>query len=108
MNGDVKTIEKLLADNFVGTSSTGKTGSKSRVLAAVRRDKNTYTSATVRGMSVRNLSADRAVVTGTATETGTTPEGKRFKVSRRFTDTWRERNGTWECVSSRATTASRD
>lgn len=100
---DEKTVAQLVADDFVGTSSTGKVGSKSTLVSAVRRDKNEYKSATARGMSVRSLGPDAAVVTGIASEAGTTPDGKRFKVSRRFTDTWRERNGKWQCVSSHAT-----
>lgn len=103
MNHDVATIDELIANDFVGTSSTGKVGSKSTLLGAVRRDKNEYKSATVRGMSVRSLGPDVAVVTGIVSEGGTTKDGKQFKTSRRFTDTWRERNGRWQCVASQAT-----
>lgn len=108
MKGDANAIGKLVADDFVGTSSTGKVGSRSTLLAAVRRDKNTYKSATARSMSVRSLGPDVAVVTGVATEVGTTPDGKNFRVSRRFTDTWRERNGKWQCVASQATAISKN
>lgn len=103
MNGDIKTIDELVADDFVGTSSTGKVGSKSTLLNEVRRDKNIYKSATARNMSIRTLSPGVAVVTGVATESGTTPGGKSFTTSRRFTDTWRQRDGRWECVASHAT-----
>ena len=102
-NKDVDTIEELLADDFVATSSTGKVGSKSTLLGLVRRDKNEYKSANARGMSVRMLGPRVAVVTGIATESGTTPNGKTFKNSRRFTDTWMLRNGKWKCVASQAT-----
>ena len=43
-----------------------------------------------------------AVVTGIATETGkTTVGGKPFQAYR-FTDTWMERNGKWQCVAASA------
>lgn len=100
---DVETINDLLARDFVATSSTGKVGSKSTLLNAIRRDKNDYKSADARGMSVKMLGPRVAVVTGTATESGTTPNGTTFRNSRRFTDTWMLRNGKWVCVASQAT-----
>jgi uncharacterized protein (TIGR02246 family) len=100
---DVKTIGELVADDFVGTSSTGRTGSKSTLLSEARRDKNVYTSAEARSMKVRTESDNVAVVTGVARETGTTPDGKRFTNSRRFTDTWVKRNGKWRCIASHTT-----
>ena len=103
--GDVDVIEELLADDFVGTSSNGRTASKSTMLATLRRDKNVYKTARVSGMSVRNPSPAVAVVTGIATETGVTPDGKNFRASRRFTDTWVERGGRWRCVASHTTQA---
>ena len=103
VNKDVDTINDLLASDFVATSSTGKVGSKSTLLNAIRRDKNEYKSADARGMSVRMLGPRVAVVTGVATETGTTPDGRSFRNSRRFTDTWMLRSGKWVCVASQAT-----
>ena len=108
MNKDVETINDLLADDFVATSSTGRVGSKSTLLRLVRRDKNEYKSANVRGMSVRMPGPRTAVVTGVATESGTTAEGRKFRNSRRFTDTWMLRNGKWKCVASQATDISDD
>ena len=100
---DVMALSALLASDFVGTSATGKVGSKSTIVSALRRDKNTYTSVETRGMSVRTPSDDTAVVTGVTREVGTTPDGKSFKTSRRFTDTWVKRNGKWRCVASQTT-----
>lgn len=100
---DLKTIDELLARDFVATSSTGKVGSKSTLLNVIRRDKNEYKSAEARGMSVRMLGPRVAVVTGVATERGTTASGRSFSNSRRFTDTWMLRNGKWQCVASQAT-----
>ncbi|HSH40114.1 MAG TPA: nuclear transport factor 2 family protein, partial [Chthoniobacterales bacterium] len=100
---DVRAINDLLAGDFVATSSTGRVGSKSTLLNTIRRDRNEYRSADARGMSVRMLGPRVAVVTGVATESGTTPDGRSFRNSRRFTDTWMLRNGKWLCVASQAT-----
>src|SRR4029079_18592800 len=85
---DVDVLKELLAADFVGTSSTGRVGSKSTVLAEVRRDKNEYKSVEARGMTVRSPSENVAVVTGTSKESGTTKDGKKFKNSRRVYNTW--------------------
>ena len=100
---DVSMLNELLASDFVGTSSTGRVGSKTTLLSALRRDKNTYNSVEARGMSVRTPSDDVAIVTGVTREAGTTPDGKRFRTSRRFTDTWVKRNEKWRCVASQTT-----
>jgi ketosteroid isomerase-like protein len=41
-----------------------------------------------------------AVVVGTAHEKGTGKDGKAFDRKLRFTDTWVERGGQWQCVAS--------
>lgn len=100
---NVEVLEKLMADDFVATSSTGRRGSKATVLAEARNDKNVYTRAEARSMSVRLQGENVAIVTGVARESGTTPAGKKFDTSRRFTDTWELRDGRWVCVASKAT-----
>ncbi|MBA3882563.1 MAG: DUF4440 domain-containing protein [Chthoniobacterales bacterium] len=100
---DVAVINELVADDFVGVSSSGRTGSKSTLLNEVKRDGNSYTSAEARSMVVRTPGAGIAVVTGIAKESGTTTSGQSFTNSRRFTDTWVERAGRWQCVASQTT-----
>ena len=102
-NHDVATVDALLADDLEATSLTGAKGGKATLLSALRNDKNVYKSVKARGMSVSNAGPGRAIVTGITTETGTTADGTPFKTSRRFTDTWEQRKGRWECVASTAT-----
>jgi ketosteroid isomerase-like protein len=102
LNKDSAAIEKVVADDFVGTSSSGKTGDKATLLAEAKRDTNTYTSATSSDMTVRMYGPSVAVVTGIAKETGKTKAGKTFTHTYRFTDTWVERNGEWQCVAAHA------
>jgi ketosteroid isomerase-like protein len=102
LSHDTSTIEKIVADDFIGTSSSGKTGDKATLLAEAKRDNNTYISAASSDMTVRMFGPSVAVVTGIAKETGKTKAGKTFTHSYRFTDTWVERNGEWQCVAAHA------
>ena len=102
-NHDVSALSALLAADFVGTSSTGRVGSKETMLSELRKDKNEYKSVEARGMSVRTQGDDIAVVTGVTKETGTTKDGARFSTSLRFTDTWVKRDGEWRCIASQTT-----
>ena len=95
-------IEKIVADDFVGTSSSGKTGNKTTLLAEAKRDTNTYASAVSSEMTVHTFGPNVAVVTGIAKESGKTKAGKTFSNAYRFTDTWVERDGEWRCVAAHA------
>ncbi len=99
---DVSVIEELVADDFVGTSSSGKVGNKATMIAQVRQDKNVYTSAVSEDLVVRVFAPNLAVVTGVARETGKTAGGKAFSQAFRFTDTWMERDGRWQCIAAQA------
>jgi ketosteroid isomerase-like protein len=99
---DTSAIERMVADDFIGTSSSGKQGDKATLLAEAKRDTNTYTSAVSSDMTVRTFGPNVAVVTGVAKESGKTKAGKPFSHSYRFTDTWVERNGEWQCVAAHA------
>ena len=102
INHDVTVIKELVADDYVGTSSSGKVGNKSTLMSEARKDKNIYDSAVARSMSVRTYGPRVAVVVGVAKETGKTKDGKKFSHSYRFTDTWMQRNGRWQCIASHA------
>ncbi|HEV2840039.1 MAG TPA: nuclear transport factor 2 family protein [Chthoniobacterales bacterium] len=102
MTHDISVIEELVADDFVGTSSSGKVGNKATMIAQARQDKNVYTSAASEDLVVRIFGPNVAVVTGVAREAGKTPAGKAFSHAYRFTDTWMERNGQWQCVAAQA------
>jgi ketosteroid isomerase-like protein len=102
LNHDTSAIEKMVAEDFVGTSSSGKQGDKATLLAEAKRDTNIYSSAVSSDMTVRIFAPNVAVVTGIAKETGKTKAGKAFSHTYRFTDTWVERGGQWQCVAAQA------
>jgi len=99
---DTAVIEKVVADDFVGTSSGGRLGSKATLLEEIRRDKNIYKSASSGEMSVHVYGSDVAVIFGTAKESGKDASGRAFAHTYRFTDTWVKRGGEWQCVAAHA------
>ena len=104
---DPSVIERLVADDFVGVSSSGRIGDKVALIYESKRDKNTYKTAAARQMSVRTFGAHVAVVLGITHETGTDSGGRAFDHTFRFVDTWMERSGKWQCVAAHAAAAGR-
>ncbi len=101
---DEKVIKRIVADDFIGVSPDGKVLSKSSLLRRARRMEPPGKSASTgtRSMNVRMFGPRVAVVTGVARESGRDKEGKKFRLNFRFTDTWMERDGKWQCVASHA------
>ena len=99
---DTTAIEKLVAEDFVGTSSSGKLGDKATLLAGAKSDRSVYKTAASGDLSVHSYGPNIAVVVGTSKETGKDSAGKSFSRAYRFTDTWVERNGEWQCVAAQA------
>ena len=92
--------ESLVANDFAGVYWDGRMMNKSEVLSQIKKDKDTYKSAVNEKLAVHMFGKNVAVVIGTAREKGTTKDGKAFDRQFRFTDTWIERNGQWQCVAS--------
>jgi ketosteroid isomerase-like protein len=102
MRHDPSVAEAYLADDFRGISSKGKVMTKAKLLAEMKKDTDTYTSAKNGKVDVRVFGGQFAVSTGTSTEAGKSKDGKEFKRTFRWTDAWVLRNGKWQCVASQA------
>jgi ketosteroid isomerase-like protein len=99
MKHDTKPIEEVVASDFAGVGHDGKLLNKAGLLQEqVKSNHDTYTSASLSHVIVRPYGSNVAVVIGDAREKGTDKDGKAFDRTYRFTDTWVERNGKWECV----------
>jgi len=101
------TVEMLLADDFSGVSSKGKMQSRRSMLSEMRKDKDSYTYGKNEKMDVHKYADNVAVVVGKYREKGTDKDGKAFDRAYLFTDTWVDRNGTWKCVASQSTLATK-
>jgi ketosteroid isomerase-like protein len=96
---DISVAQSLVANDFTGVYWDGKVISKSGLIGEAKKDKDTYKSAVNEKLTVHSYGPTVAVVVGTAHEKGTGKDGKAFDRSYRFTDTWVERNGQWQCVA---------
>ena len=104
---DPSVAQAYLGNDFRGVSSKGKVMNKSSLLAEIKKDTDTYTSAKNGNLDVRVYGGHFAVVMGTSTEVGKAKDGKAFKRSFRWTDAWVERDGKWQCVASQAMATSK-
>lgn len=97
---DQAAVDSLLAPDFAGINPEGKFVNKSAVIAQVKNDKDTYATSKNEKLNVHVYGANVAVVTGSVRSKGTSKSGQTFDRAYRFTDTWVERDGKWQCVAS--------
>jgi ketosteroid isomerase-like protein len=106
-NHDPSVVERVVADDFVGVSSSGRIGDKLTLIYEAKRDKNVYKTASAHQMRVYTFGSKVAVVLGLTRESGTTSSGRPFDHSYRFTDSWMERDGKWQCIAAHASVAAK-
>jgi ketosteroid isomerase-like protein len=102
---DVKTIESLLADEFVATYEDGSRGDKARELA-LARDFNQRVESAVQDDFTVKVYGDTAVVWFTLRLAGVR-QGQRTEITLSYTDVWVIRAGRWQCVSTQSTRVNR-
>ncbi len=100
---DAKVVDDILADNYVLTDEKGKVFNRRGALKEFKKNKDTLEKATTSDLVVHPISSDAAVVTGMAREVGKDKSGKQFDRTYRWTDTFVNRNGKWQCVASHVT-----
>ena len=100
---NLSVIEPMIADDAVSVGANGQTRDKSALISFFKADSDTYKSAVNESLSVHVSSPTTAVVMGTVHEKGTHKNGKPFDRMFRFTDTWIERHGRWQCTASQMT-----
>ncbi len=98
---DNKSLEMILADTFIDTEASGTVMNKGQFLAYIKDPSVKHTSLTSSDVKIQMFGAT-AVVTGTYRDRGT-EKGEPYDVQGRFTDTWVQLNGKWQCVSSAST-----
>jgi len=97
---DVSVAQSLVSNDFIGVYWDGKVMGKSSLISQIKKDQDTYKSAKNEKLDVRSYGPNVSVVVGTAREKGTGKDGKAFDRTFRFTDTWVQRGGQWQCVAS--------
>lgn len=93
--GDVRTVDRLLADEYVLTFSDGTLMPKAEYLRDVQSEDTRPIALSVEGTKVQ-LYGDMALVKGIVK--WTEPGGKRHE--NLFTETWLKRDGRWQCLAT--------
>jgi ketosteroid isomerase-like protein len=98
MNNDAPAVRLLLADDFVMTVAEGTLYNKAQMIASVADKSYRPVVLQSTGMAVHYY-GNTAVVTGTYYEKGV-DKGKSWERRGRFTDTWMNLGGRWQCIAS--------
>ena len=98
LHNDAHAVDMLLADDFVMTVADGYTLNKAAMLASVRDTSYRPEVLQSENMEV-HMYGNTAIVTGSYLEKGK-DKGKPFERRGRFTDTWINLAGQWQCVAS--------
>ncbi|MBZ5701288.1 MAG: nuclear transport factor 2 family protein [Acidobacteriia bacterium] len=99
--GDTKAIEQLLSLKFVYVDESGNLLDRGGYLATLKGTSFAPVQTGNREMIV-HMYGSIAIVAGVYHERGT-KNGKAYELSGRFTDTWVNQNGIWQCVASALT-----
>ena len=94
---DPAPIDKMLADDFIGTTPEGAVYTKAQLLEGVKSSKENYISMVDDEVKV-HVYGDAAVISARNTITMRV-EGKETSFQERYTDTWVKRDGRWKCVA---------
>ena len=97
---DAAAYERILADDFIFTSSDGMVTDKAQELAKVKSGDLKFESAKSDDVRVK-IFGKTAIVTGRYTAKGTS-KGKDFTFAERYTAVFVKRNGRWQMVSEHA------
>jgi ketosteroid isomerase-like protein len=98
LNNDANAVALLLSDDFVMTVAEGTLYNKAQILASVA-DKS-YKPEVLQSIGlVVHSYGNTAVVTGAFYEKGV-DKGKPWERRGRFTDTWMNLGGKWQCIAS--------
>jgi ketosteroid isomerase-like protein len=97
---DTATVDKFMADDWVGIDFEGKSITKAEAMADMKSGASTTQSYEIGPMKVREL-GNTAVVTGSDTEKSTY-KGKDSSGKYVWTDVWVMRDGRWQAVASQS------
>lgn len=93
--GDVRTVDRLLADEYVITTSDGRFMPKAEYLRGAASEDTRSIAMSVEGTKVQ-LYGDMALVKGIVK--WTEPGGKKHE--NLFSETWQKRDGRWQCLAT--------
>ena len=96
---DVASIERVLSDEYILTTETGKIRNKTQELDRHKNTPYKIESLTMSEQKVRVYSGKFAVETGKVNYKGTDKDGKPSQGVERYTTIWTRRDGRWQIVA---------
>lgn len=103
LSHDAKVVDEILAEKYVLTNDKGKVLNRRGAMKDFKKNTDTLEKASNSDMVVHPINNDAAVVTGMSREVGKEKGGKSFDRTYRWTDTYVNHNGKWQCVASHVT-----
>lgn len=100
-SGDVATVQRIEADNYVMNGSDGTTITKQQDISGMKSGTEKYTEAQLSDLKA-TVNGDTGTVTGKIALKGT-ENGKDVSGAYQFTDTFQKRDGSWQAVSTKST-----
>jgi len=101
LHHDAKALDNLVADTFVYTDYDGTVMNKTEFMADIKDP--SYKATLVANEKEQVFSYGNAAVVVGVYHTKGTNRGKPFEHYGRFTDTWVNQSGNWQCVASHTT-----
>lgn len=98
---DAKALDSLLASTVVYVDYDGTFMNKAEFMASVKRP-SLHPDQIINDFMTSHIYGDTVIVTGLYREKGVL-DGKPYMRHGRFTDTWVNLAGTWQCVASQST-----
>ncbi len=103
---DASVVESILAENYVVTDEKGRVFNRSGAIKDLKEGTDTLEKSSNSNVVVHPINGDAAVVTGMTNDIGKDNSGKKFDRVFRWTDTFVNRNGKWQCVATQVTLVS--
>ncbi len=101
VNGDIPTLERLLADDYIGITANGTVQTKDEALAAIRNKTFALSKIDLSEVKAR-IHGDTAVVTSKAQVEGTL-DGVDMSGTYRYTRVYVRKLGTWQITNFEVT-----
>lgn len=98
LNQDIKTLERILADEFIITDPHGPSFTKGQFLSDLEADRVSFKSLVIDELEVRVIEAT-AVVMGKATANGRSLDGP-YKGQYSFMDVYLKKSSGWRMILS--------
>ncbi len=99
-------METMLADDFQGTSPSGKRYTKTEAVASEKKPKAESRECRLNDAKVRFFSENMAIIYGSESSIKKNSDGKECTLNLIWTDTWLKRQGKWQVVAAQDTATS--